>query len=73
MARAPYLARRVALPDGVRAYRGWMGDEGQSVISTLDGRFFSISPRGVATARPWLQPQAGSVGRGVLIICLPSG
>lgn len=50
MARAPYLARRVALPDGVRAYRGWMGDEGQSVISTLDGRFFSISPRGVATA-----------------------
>ncbi len=38
------------LPDGARAYRGWMGDEGQAVVSTLDGRFFAINPRGIATA-----------------------
>jgi hypothetical protein len=49
MARAPYLARRVMLPAGARAFRGWMGDEGQAVVATLDGRIFSISPRGVAT------------------------
>jgi hypothetical protein len=50
MARVPTLARRVQLPDGARAFRGWMGDEGQAVVSTLDGRFFAISPRGVASA-----------------------
>lgn len=50
MARAPALARRVALPEGARAFRAWMGDEGQAVVVTRDGRFFAIDPRGVATA-----------------------
>lgn len=50
MARVPFLARRVQLPSGARAYRGWMGDEGQAIVSTLDGRFFAIDPRGIATA-----------------------
>jgi hypothetical protein len=49
MARTPFVARRVQLPEGARAYRGWMGDEGQAVVSTLDGRFFAIDPRGIAS------------------------
>lgn len=49
MARMPFVARRVQLPAGARAFRGWMGEEGQAVVSTLDGRFFAIDPRGIAS------------------------
>lgn len=50
MARMPFVARRVALPAGAQAFRAWMGDEGQAVIVTRDGRFFSIDARGAAVA-----------------------
>ena len=50
MARMPFVARRVALPGGAQAFRGWMGDEGQAVVVTRDGRFFSIDARGTASS-----------------------